>query len=63
MDIRADLVYGFTGYDVTSYFRSAFTEVQKAAENAASDGIGSNFSDAAFCLPHQLVGILLFVFR
>ena len=47
------------GYDVTSYFQSAFIEVRKTAENAASDGFGSNFSGAAFCLPHQLVGFLL----
>ena len=55
----ADLVYGHTGYDVTSYFLSAFTEVRKTAEIAASDGFGSHFSGGAFCLPHQLVGILL----
>ena len=24
------------------------------AKNAASDGFGSNFSDVAFCMPHQL---------
>ena len=47
-----------TGYDVTRYYRSAFIEVRQTAENAASDGFGSNFSGAAFCLPHQLVGIL-----
>ena len=33
--------------------------LKKADENAASYGFGSNFSGAAFCLPHQLVGILL----
>ena len=52
--------YGHTGYEVTSYFRSAFTEVRKTAENTASDGFGSNFSAAALCLPHQLVAILFF---
>ena len=57
-DILADLVYSNTGYDVTSYFRSAFTEFRKTADNAASDGFGLNFSGAAFCLPHHLVGIL-----
>ena len=45
---------GHIGYDVTSYFRSAFIEVRETA-----DGFGSHFSDVAFCLPHQLVGILL----
>ena len=29
------------------------------AENAAPDGFGANFSGAVFCLPHQMVGILL----
>ena len=57
--IRADLVYGNTGYDFTSYFWLAFTKVRKPAENAASDGFGSTCGGAAFCLPQQLVGILL----
>ena len=40
-----------TGYHVPSYFWSAFVEVRKkTAENAASDGFGSNFRGAAFCL-------------
>ena len=30
----------------------------KNGRNAASDGFGSNFIGTAFCLPHQLVGIL-----
>ena len=46
-------------YDVTSYFQSTFIKVRKTAENATSDGFGSYFSGAAFCLPYQLVGILL----
>ena len=58
-DIHADLVYSRTGYDVTRYFRSAFVEVRKTAENVASGGFVSNFSGAAFCLPCQLVDILL----
>ena len=57
-DIHADQVYSDTGCDVTSYFRSAFIEIRKTAANAAFDGFGSNFCGAAFCLPHQLVGIL-----
>ena len=52
------LFYSHTGYDVTS-FRSAFIEVRNTAENVASGGFGSNFGGAAFCLIHQLVGILL----
>ena len=51
------------GYDVTSYIQSAFIKVPKTAKNAASDGIGSNLSGAAFCLPHQLVGYLLLISR
>ena len=58
-DIRADIVYSHTGYDVTRNFRSAFIEVRKTAQNAAFDGFGSKFSGAAFCLLHQLVGFLL----
>ena len=38
MYIHADLVYSHAGYDITSYFRSAFIEVQKkTSESAASD--------------------------
>ena len=58
MDIQDDLVFSHTGYDVTSYFRLAFMEVRKTTENATFDGFGSNISGAAFCVPHQLVGIL-----
>ena len=37
--------YSLTGYDVTSYFRSAFIEVrQNNGRNDACDGFGSNFS-------------------
>ena len=35
-----------------------FIEFRKTAENDASDGFGSNFSGATFCLSHQLVGFL-----
>ena len=31
-DIHTDLVYGKTGYNVTSYFRSVFIKVRKTAE-------------------------------
>ena len=37
MDTQADLIYSHTGYDVISYFQSAFIEVENTAENAASD--------------------------
>ena len=55
-DIHADVIYCHTVYDVTGYFWSAFMEVWKTAENAASDGFYSNFNGTAFCLPHQMVG-------
>ena len=39
-------------------FQLVFIEVRKTVENATSDGFWSNFSGAAFCLLHQLVGFL-----
>ena len=60
-DIHADILNSHTGYEVISYFRSAFVEVRKKAENATSDGFRPNFSVTAFCLPHRLVGFLLFI--
>ena len=33
MDIHGDLVYSQTGYDVISYFISAFLYVRKTADN------------------------------
>ena len=43
------------GCDVTSYFRSPFIEVLKCCIRR----LWVEFSGAAFCLPHQLVGFLL----
>ena len=59
MNIYADIVYSHSGYDVISYFQSAFIKVRKTAKIAPSDadGFGLNFSGAALYLPHQLVGI------
>ena len=57
-NIQADLVYSHTGYYVISYL-SAFVEQEITTENGASDDYVSNFSGAAFCLPHQPVGFLL----
>ena len=59
MDIQAEIVYSQTGYCVISYFRLTFTEVRKTTGIAASDGWWPNFSSAASCLLHQLVGFLL----
>ena len=50
MGIQANLAFTYTGYDAISYFRSAFIDVRKTEENFASDGFGSNFIGAAFCL-------------
>ena len=53
MDIHADLFYGRTGYDIISYFRSAFIEVRKKmTENTAFDGFGSIFCGAEFFFCH-----------
>ena len=45
----------------THIFRPLFNPdpLRKTAENAASDGFGSNFSGTAFCLPHQFLNISL----
>ena len=48
------------GHDVTSYFRSAVTGVQNAAENAVYDRLMSNFNSAAFCLAQPIGGLLVF---
>ena len=58
-DIRADLVLGHTGYDVTSYFRLAFNEVRKNGRKCRPDGFGSNFSGASCCLPPLIGGHLV----
>ena len=44
---------------ITTLDMTEVIDVRKGAENDTSDGFGSNFSGAAFCLPHQMVGILL----
>ena len=54
-DIHAYLVYSHTGYDVASYFQSAFIEVRKSGD---ADGFGSNFSIVRFASPNQMVGFL-----
>ena len=46
------------GYDDFSYAGRHLWKFEKTVQNAASDGFGSNFSGAAFCLPHQLVSFL-----
>ena len=38
-------------------------KLKKTAQNAASNGFGSKFSGAAFCLPHQLVGFLFSIWQ
>ena len=46
MDTHNDPVYNCTGYEIISYYLSAFIEVRKKNENVASDDFGSNFSGA-----------------
>ena len=58
-DIHAFLVYRHTGYDVTSYFRSAFIEVRKTADNPTFDGFGWNFNGATLCLAKPVGGLLV----
>ena len=53
-DIHADQVYSRTEYDITSYFRSAFIDVRKTTQNAASNCFGSNFSGVAFLLTQPI---------
>ena len=56
----ADLVYRNTGYEVINPSSRYFSKFEKkTVESAASFGFGLNFSGAALCLPHQLVGFLL----
>ena len=52
--------YSTATLDTTSSATSGrhLSKLDKTAENAASDCFGSNFSAAAFRLPHQLVGVL-----
>ena len=57
-DIHEDQFYSLAGYDVTRYFRSSFIEVERTAENAASDGFGSHLSGTAFCLDQPTGGFL-----
>ena len=42
-DIHTGSLYGHTGYDVTSYFRSEVIPKKKTVKNAASDSFVSNF--------------------
>ena len=57
----ADVAYGHIKNDVTSYFRSAFIDVRKkTADNGSSEGFGSNFIGAAFCLAQPIGGFLVF---
>ena len=53
------MVYSHTGYDAASYFRSAFIEVRKTTENAASDG--SNLVAQRFAWPTN--GLLVELFN
>ena len=60
MDIHANPLYSHTGYDVTSYFRSAF--LLQFESMTESDGFVSNLVARRFTCPNQLVGFLLSVY-
>ena len=54
-------IYSKTGYDVISYFRSAFLEVLKTPENATSTALGRIFVARRFaCHTNWLVSCWLF---
>ena len=57
--MHADLLYNQIGYDLASYFRSAFIKVRRTAENATTDDFVSNFSIAPFCLAQRIGGLLV----
>ena len=49
-DIHIGVCYSCTVYGVTGYLWSGIIGIRNTAENAASDGLASNFSGAVFCL-------------
>ena len=55
--MHTGILCSHTGYNVTNYFYSGVSS-KKTVENAASGCFESNFSGAAFCLPHQIGGLL-----
>ena len=57
--MHVDLVYNRTGYDVTSYFRSAIIEVRKRVEMQPSTAFGRILVARHFAWYNQLVGFLL----
>ena len=59
-EIHADLVYSHTRCGVISCSWSAFIEVWKTVENAASDGFGSNLSGVTFYQAQPIDGFLLY---
>ena len=57
--IHADLVYSRTGYDITSYFRSAFIEVRKKTPKMSPPtALGRTSVTRHFSWLNQLVGFL-----
>ena len=58
-DIHADLVYSHAEMTLSLLPVGICGSSKNLAHNAAFNGFWSNFSGAAFCLPHQLVGFLL----
>ena len=61
--MRAGLLYGHTGYDVTSYFRSAFTEVRKTAAKPRPTALGGILAARRFACPTNWRASCLTYFR
>ena len=51
MDIRADVVYGHTGYEITSYFRSAFIKLEKQPKMPPPTALGRIVVARRFACP------------
>ena len=62
-EIHVNLVYAHPGYDVTSFFRSAFIEVRKKRRKCTFDGFESNFGGAAFYPAQPIGGLIVFIPR
>ena len=62
-NIHAHLDYSQEGYEIISYFRSAFLDVQKTTVNAVAYVFGSNFNGAEFCLAQPIGWLLVMSMR
>ena len=62
MNLHTGQVYNHIGYDVTTYRRSEVIDVRKTAENAGSNGFGSNVECCGILLAPPLGGHLVELF-